>query len=177
MCPGRAGRHRAPVIDWYPWVVVAHVVAAFTFTLAHGVSAFVAFRLRQERRPDHVATLIGLSSASLSVMYPALGILLIAGVIAGFMGGWWGSAWIWISIVVLLAVATAMFLVGTRYYIAVRHAVGVSAPQDGRDAPPPPIASPQELDALLTSTRPQVLALIGGIGLALLIWLMEVKPF
>ena len=165
------------MVDWYPWVVVAHVVAAFTFALAHGVSAFVAFRLRQERRPDHVATLIGLSSASLSVMYPALGVLLIAGVAAGFMGDWWGSAWIWISIGVLLAVATAMFLLGTRYYIAVRHAVGLTAPQDGRNAQPPPIAPAEELDALLTSSRPQLLALIGGMGLALLIWLMEVKPF
>ena len=177
MRPGRVGRHRLPVIDWYPWIVVAHVVAAFTFALAHGVSAFVAFRLRQERRPDHVATLIGLSSASLTVMYPALLVLLVAGVVAGFMGDWWGTAWIWISIAVLVGVGTAMFLLGTRYYIAVRHAVGIAAPQDGRDATPPAIASPEELDALLTSSRPQALALIGGIGLALLIWLMEIKPF
>jgi hypothetical protein len=164
------------VIDWYPWVVVAHVVAAFAFVLAHGVSAFVAFRLRGERRPDHVATLIGLSSMGISAMYPALLLLLVAGIAAGFMGDWWGHAWIWTSIGVLLAIAVAMYLLGTRYYISVRHAVGVAAPQDGRDAPPPTPASAAELETLLTSRRPEQLALIGGIGLAVLIWLMESKP-
>jgi hypothetical protein len=158
-------------------MVVAHVIGAFAFVGAHGVSAFVAFRLRSERRPDHVVTLVGLSSSSLSVMYPALLILLVAGVVAGFMGDWWGSAWIWISIGLLLAIATAMYLIGTRHYIAVRHAVGVTVPQDGNDAPAPTVATPGELDALLTSRRPELLALIGGAGLAAIIWLMEVKPF
>jgi hypothetical protein len=165
------------MIDWYPWIVVTHVVAAFAFVLAHGVSAFVAFRLRRERRAEHVATLIGLSSSSLSVMYPALLVLLVAGVAAGFVGDWWGRAWIWLSIGLLLAIATAMYLVGTRYYIAVRHAVGVSAPQDPKGGDALAIAAPEELDALLTSSRPVLLALIGGGGLATLIWLMEVKPW
>ena len=31
--------------DWYPWVVTAHVIGAFGFVMAHGVSAIVAFRL------------------------------------------------------------------------------------------------------------------------------------
>lgn len=157
-------------MDWYPWVVVAHVVAAFAFILAHGVSAFVAFRLRSERRPDHVATLVGLSSTSLVVMYPALLVLLVAGVAAGFMGDWWGRWWIWLSIGLLLAIATAMYAVGTRYYISVRQAVG-ARDSDG------PLATPEELDALLTSRRPEWLAIIGGGGLVGIVWLMEVKPF
>jgi len=33
-------------MEWYPWVVLAHVIGAFGFVFAHGVSAFVAFRLR-----------------------------------------------------------------------------------------------------------------------------------
>jgi hypothetical protein len=164
-------------IEWYPWIVVTHVVAAFAFILAHGVSAFVAFRLRRERRPDHVATLIGLSSMSLSVMYPALLVLLVAGVIGGFAGAWWGRVWIWLSIGLLLAIATAMYLVGTRYYIAVRHAVGIAAPQDGARAGTFAEATPAELDALLTSRRPELLAVIGGVGLTAIIWLMEVKPW
>lgn len=162
-------------IEWYPWIVVTHVVAAFAFILAHGVSAFVAFRLRRERRPDHVATLIGLSSMSLSVMYPALLVLLVAGIIGGFAGDWWGQAWLWLSVGLLLAIATAMYLVGTRYYIEVRHAVGIAAPQDGGRAFVE--ASPAELDALLTSRRPELLAAIGGVGLTAIIWLMEVKPW
>lgn len=176
MCPGRAEPHGYAVMDWYPWVVVAHVVGAFLFVFAHGVSAFVAFRLRGERRPDHVATLIGLSSASINVMYLGLLLLLAAGIVAGFMGDWWGSAWIWASIGVLVAVIAAMYLVATRYYIAVRHAVGISAPQDGKASPPPTPLSAEDLDALLTSRRPELLSLIGGLGLTAIVWLMLVKP-
>lgn len=165
------------MIEWYPWLVIAHVLGAFAFVGAHGVSAFVAFRLRRERRPDHIATLIGLSSTSLSVMYPAMLLLLVAGIVAGFAGGWWGRAWIWLSIGLLLAIGTAMYLVGTRYYISVRHAVGISVPQDGKNARLPAPATPADLDALLTSRRPELLALIGGAGLAAIVWLMEVKPW
>jgi hypothetical protein len=62
--------------------------------------------------------------------YVSLLVILVSGVAAGFMGDWWGRPWIWISIGLLLAIATAMYLVGTKYYIQVRHAVGQSAPQD-----------------------------------------------
>lgn len=163
-------------MDWYPWIVVAHVIGAFLFVFAHGVSAFVAFRLRAERRTDHIATLIGLSSASINVMYVGLLVLLLAGVAAGFVGDWWGSAWIWASIGILVAVMTAMYLVATRYYIAVRHAVGISAPQDGKDAVAPTPMTADDLDVLLTSRRPEMLAAIGGIGLVAIVWLMLVKP-
>lgn len=163
-------------MNWYPWVVAVHALASFGFILAHGVSAFVAFRLRSERRPDHVATLLGLSSSAMMPMYSSLLLLLVAGIAAGFMGSWWGHAWVWIAIGVLLATATAMYLVGTRYYIEVRHAVGILAPQDGKDAPAPAVLDAAELDALLTSSRPAWLAAIGGIGLAVLVWLMVAKP-
>ena len=176
MSPGRTASDRCAMMDWYPWVVVAHIVGAFLFVFAHGVSAFVAFRLRAERRADHIATLIGLSSASINVMYLGLLMLLAAGIAAGFLGDWWGSAWIWASIGVLVAVMTAMYLVATRYYVSVRHAVGISAPQDGKDAPPPTPMTPDDLDVLLTSRRPEMLALIGGVGLAAIVWLMVVKP-
>lgn len=165
------------MIDWYPWVVLAHVIGAFGFVLAHGVSVFVAFRMRADRRPEQVAAMMGLSSASFGLMYPSLLLLLIAGIAGGFMGNWWGEAWLWVSLVLFLAIATLMFVFGTRYYIQVRHAVGLAVPQDGKDAAPPAPMSPDDLAALLDSPRPQLLALIGGVGLVLLIWLMELKPW
>jgi hypothetical protein len=33
----------------YQWIVLLHLIAAFTFALAHGVSAGVALKLRGER--------------------------------------------------------------------------------------------------------------------------------
>jgi hypothetical protein len=163
-------------MDWYPWVKLAHVVGAFGFVFAHGVSAFAAFRMRAERRPENVRSMMELSSMSFGIMYGSLLLLLVAGVIAGFIGDWWGSLWIWASIVLLLGIATAMYLVGTRYYIEVRHAVGQPVPQDAKDAPPPAAVSDEALASLLDSPRPHILATIGGIGLLLIVWLMVVKP-
>lgn len=165
------------MIDWYPWIVLAHVIGAFGFVLAHGVSAFVAFRIRADRRPEQVASMMDLSSASFAVLYPSLLLLLVAGIAAGFIRGWWGHLWIWVAIGLFMAIATAMYLFGTRYYIAVRHAVGKPAPQDPKDAPPPVPVSAEQLAELLDSRRPYLLAGIGGGGLTLIIWLMVVKPW
>lgn len=40
-----------------------------------------------------------------------------------------------------------------------------------------PPATPDDLDGLATSHRPEILAAVGGIGLLAIIWLMVVKPF
>jgi len=37
--------------------------------------------------------------------------------------------------------------------------------------------TPEQLDQLATSTRPFVLAAVGGIGLVVIVWLMMFKPF
>ena len=162
-------------MDWYPWIVLAHVIGAFGFVFAHGVSAFVAFRLRAARTSEQAAALIGLSGSSITLAYASLLVLLVAGIAAGFMGDWWGAAWIWVSIGLLLAIATAMYLVGTKYYIEVRHAVGLPAPQDPRGAGFEPVG-PDALARLLDSRRPELLAAIGGGGLGALIALMVLKP-
>ena len=40
---------------------------------------------------------------------------------------------------------------------------------------PPP--GPEDLERLATSNRPVVLAVVGGISLVVIIWLMLAKPF
>lgn len=162
-------------MEWYPWVVLGHVIGAFGFVFAHGVSAFVAFRLRAARTPEQVSTLMELSGSSLMLAYVSLLVVLVSGVVAGFMGDWWGRPWIWLSIVLLLAIATAMYLVGTKYYVQVRHAVGQPAPQDPKGTTFEPI-EPDALAGLLDSRRPELLAVIGGGGLTTLIALMVLKP-
>lgn len=164
-------------MDWYPWIVLLHVLGAFGFVLAHGASAFAAIQIRNEREPTRVAALLDMSSVSLGLMYLSLLILLIGGITAGFMGDWWGSLWIWLAVGVLVVVIGAMYPMGSLHYAKVRRAVGLKAYSDPKDAPPPEPLSGLELDALLSSNRPFLLAAIGGIGLAAIIWLMVVKPF
>jgi hypothetical protein len=164
-------------VDWYPWIVLLHVVGGFGFVMAHGASAFAAIRIRSERDPARVAALLDLSATSLGVMYLSLLLLLIGGIAAGFIGDWWGSLWIWISIGVLIAVIGAMYPMGSLHYAKVRRAVGIKPYTDPKDAPDPIPLSGAELEAVLSSNRPFLLAAIGGIGLLVLIWLMVVKPF
>lgn len=163
------------MIDWYPWVVVTHVVGAFGFVMAHGVSAFAAFRLRRSTDAHEARLLLSLSSTSMSVAYASLLLLLAAGVLAGFMGGWWNHAWIWASIGLLLAIAVGMYAVGTTYYIRLRQALAADGP--GAMAVGELTATDSgTLTEMLASRRPYVLALIGGVGLIALAALMELKP-
>jgi hypothetical protein len=164
-------------LDWYPWIVLLHVVGAFGFVFAHGASAFAAFRIRGERDPARVAALLDLSATSLGLMYVSLLLLLIGGIAAGFMGDFWGSLWLWIAIGVLVLVIGAMYPMGSLHYANVRRAVGQKAYGDAKDAPPPEPLSGPELEALLSSNRPFALAAVGGIGLLVIIWLMVMKPF
>jgi hypothetical protein len=164
-------------MDWYPWIKLLHVIGAFGFVLAHGASAFAAVRIRDEREPGRVAALLDLSGMSLGLMYISLMVLFAAGVAAGFVGAFWGRAWIWAAIAVLVIVVVAMYPLGSQHYAKVRRAVGQKAYNDPKDAPPPGPLAPDELAALLASPRPFVLAGLGGIGLIVILWLMVVKPF
>lgn len=160
----------------YGFMVFLHVLGAFVFVLAHGASILVAFRLRTEREAARVAALLELSSLGISVMYVGLAALLLAGVTAGFMGDHWGRGWIWAAIGILVAVAVAMYAVGTTFYVRMRLAAGAAVPAPlARRYDPPPTAA--DLEGMLASNRPFILAAIGGVGLIAIVWLMVAKPF
>jgi hypothetical protein len=160
----------------YGWVVLLHVLGAFAFVMAHGVSIVAAFRLRGERDPARQAQLLELSGDSVGLMYIGLAVLLLAGIVAGFMGDHWGRLWIWAAIATLLVVAALMYALATQYYGRMRAAAGVRGSEQlaGRLTPPP---GPDDLAALGASSRPFVLAAIGGVGLVVIVWLMVLKPF
>ncbi len=161
---------------YYGWIVFVHVAAAFAFATAHGVSVFASFRIRAERDPSRIAALLDLSSTSLATMYGSLLTLFVAGILAGIVGDWFGRLWIWLALVMLIAVVVAMYAVATRYYATIRAAVGMPAYNAPKDQPPAP-ASPDELARLLDTRRPDAIAAIGFGGLAIILWLMVLKPF
>jgi uncharacterized membrane protein len=154
----------------YPWVVFLHVAGVFGFLLAHGASVAVMFRLRTERKRDRILTLLELSSTSMTAFYASIVVLLTAGILAGFIGNWWRMLWIWVSLVLFIAIAAAMYPLATSYFRRIRRAVG-SRPSGA------PMASDEEMDELLTSTRPLIIASVGFGGLLVILWLMLFKPF
>lgn len=160
-------------MNWYPWIVLAHVLGAFGFVFAHGVSTFAAFRARSNPTRENVTACLELSGLSLGLMYPSLIILLLAGIAAGFIGAWWAHLWIWISLGILVVIIAVMYAYGTNYYVGIRKALGIG----GHPVPEGTGPTPEELAAMLSSPRPQVLAAVGGIGLLAIITLMVLKPF
>jgi hypothetical protein len=164
-------------MDWYPWIRFLHVLGAFLFIAGHGVSIFMTLSLRRERDPARVVALLDLSSLSLGLMYTGLMTLFVFGILAGFMGSWWGQLWIWVALGLLIVIVVAMYPLGSNFYASVRRAYGVRAYAD-RNAPEPPVAaSAEEQAALLASPQPMILLLVGSIGFVLILWLMMVKPF
>lgn len=160
--------------DLYPWLVFTHLVGAFGFALAHGVSAAVGLRLTREREVQRVRALLELSQIATGGMYVALMLLLIGGVSAAFVAGLWGRGWIWAATAILVFVIFFMYARASRFYAEVRGSVGLVNYQR-RDAP---IAvDADEMARLLSSPRGYELATVGGIGLVAIIWLMYFKPF
>ena len=154
----------------YRWWVFVHIVGVFGFLATHGVSMVVTFRLRRERDPGRVVELITFSSSSIGPFWTFLGLLLLGGVVAGFLGDWWGYIWIWGAIVVLVVVTIAMYLLARPYYrrvglVARAMAAGSSA------------VTPEQFDRLLRSPRPLAVAGVGLGGILVILWFMMFKPF
>jgi hypothetical protein len=164
-------------MELYPWVVFVHVAAAFLFVMGHGASMWVSDQIRHERDATRIAVLLEMSSRSLGLVYGSLLTLIVAGILAGIMGGYFSQGWIWASIAVLVMITVLMYALASRYYGRVREAVGQRSYETPKDAPDPTPVSAEDLAALVDSRRPDVIGLIGVIGLLVLLWLMMFKPF
>jgi plastocyanin len=151
------------------WLVFVHVAGVFGFMMAHGVSAYVTLRLPRERDPTRVSQLLELSASSVGLMWNAIGVLVLAGIAAGFTGDFWGQGWIWAAIAVLVAVMAAMYFMGTTW--AKRLRTISAAMSEGTEA-----VSPQQWEQLLRSQRPHALAAVGFVGILVLLWLMIFQP-
>jgi plastocyanin len=102
-------------------------------------------------------------------MYGGLGVLLVGGIVAGFLGHWWGQAWIWASIGILVLVAVAMWALATPYYRRVGTVARAMA--GGSEA-----VTEEQLAQILRSPRLWPVAWIGFGGLLAILYLMLFKP-
>jgi len=166
-----------------PWVVFAHIASVFGFLLAHGVSAGVLFKLHSERQVEHVRALLDLSKRSVVWTYTFLILVGVTGGAAAYLGDRWHEGWIWASAAVLILVALAMNWIGDPYYDRLRVAVGLEEPKGKQDTVAPQVnllpetpADEESLRRLLRSPRPWLLALVGIVGLATILWLMVFQP-
>ncbi len=163
----------------HPWLVFLHVLGVFGFLLSHGASASVAFALRRERNLERVRALLELSLNSYKVMYLSLYGLLLTGIVTGFTypGGAWGRGWIWVALILLIAIVVAMMALGAPISDGARKATGMPYRMKGKPQPAVEPASAAEIDAQLSKGNPMLLTAIGYGGIAVIAWLMMFKPF
>jgi plastocyanin len=153
----------------YRWWVFVHVVGVFGFLIAHGVSMYVTFELRTTRDPRRIVSLLELSASSIRAFYWALGVLLLGGVVSAFLGHWWGYAWIWAAIAILVLVSFAMYRIARPYYRRV--GLVARAMAGGSTA-----VGEEQLDLILGGGRPWAIAGIGFVGLLSILYLMMFQP-
>jgi hypothetical protein len=154
----------------YNWWKLLHVLGVLGFVMFHGVSIWVALRLRRERDRVRIADLLQFSGSSVQGMYVSLGLLILFGVIAGFAGKWWGDWWIWVALLILVGMVGEMSAVARPYYQRVKEAVEVRPSGVPR-------RSDEELDEILRSRLALFNSALGIVALVVLVWLMVFKPF
>lgn len=163
-------------MDLYPWVVVAHVFFVIVALGAHGGSAFAMFQARRETDRARIAAVLDLSTASLGFAGIALVLALLLGIVAAIMGDHFGRLWPWVSIGVVVLVFGAMTPIGATPMSNLRRALGLPARGDkpGQASAP---GSNADVEAAQARLRPDLLAIVGVAAIAVLVWLMESKPF
>jgi len=160
----------------YQYLLLAHLLGFALFLIGHGVSMFFSAALRRERNADRLRAILDLSLSSLIANYLGLLLLIVSGIWLGFAGGFWGQGWIWTAIVILVLEMALMIYMGVTYFGRVRTAVGLQPYRRTDQVPLGPIASPQELERLLSGPQPRIITGVGVLGLLALVALMVLKP-
>jgi hypothetical protein len=153
----------------YTWLVVLHLLGLVVFLLAHGVSMFVAFRIRREDDRNVISAMLQLSAQGSRMLYLGLLLLGIGGLGAAGVGGLLLAPWVIASYIVLAVTLAAMYAIGSGFYYPLREGLEGSEKVERLDD--------QSLRTRLrASRRPEALAAVGVGSLVILVWLMTVKP-
>jgi multisubunit Na+/H+ antiporter MnhG subunit len=176
---GRGKMRAMPDLSWsHAFVKYLHVIGVFAFLIGHGVSAMALWRIRSEREPAALRTLLDFSARSFGVMTIGLAVWFFSGLYLGFSGNYWttGRYWLWASLLVAVVVIGLMTPMGAMYLNRVRTALGVD-PKRRNEPSDIATVDPGLVDVAISSGRPMMLILIGFGGVAVLAYLMMFKPF
>lgn len=151
--------------------LLAHILSVVAFLACHGASMFALFRIRSLGTDrTKIADTIAFSGSTSKPMY----ISLIAVVVAGFGTAIFGTfglndTWTWAALVVLIITTGLMTAIAKPYFKK------VSAACELRPSGVPRV-SDEELRELVRSRASALIMVIGIGGLAVIIWLMVLKP-
>ena len=141
----------------YQWIVFIHIASVLGLLLVHPVT--VAFHLKQERDDTRIRELLEVTEAASTLRWIFFGLVILSGVVLGFLGSWWANAWIWAALVIFVLIGLVMNLYGGRM---------IDRIADTRDD--------AEMERLLARFRPWILGVTGAGGLLVILYLMLFKP-
>ncbi len=159
------------------WLIFLHILSAITFFLAHGTSAAMMFKVRNETDLVRIRAMLDLSDSTLEIMFIGFLGLVLTGLILPFFLHIWNMIWVWLSIVLMIFVFIWMVRMSEGTYKVLRKLIGAPYRQGSKELPAEP---PAELDVIfshLKNIRTTPIVLIGyGIPMFVL-WLMIFQPF
>ncbi|HEX8991368.1 MAG TPA: hypothetical protein VF784_06785 [Anaerolineales bacterium] len=159
------------------WLLFIHVLSAISFFLFHGVSVFMALRVRLETDLARIRALLDLSQMSLLPMALSFLLLGLTGIIMPFLVHLWDRVYIWLSIGLILGVFIYMGVFNENHYKQLRRLVGLPYMKGSKTYPAEAPRSPEEVRAFIKSINLAPLT-VAGFGVpAIVLWLMVFKPF
>jgi hypothetical protein len=159
------------------WLIFLHVLAVLTFFLAHGASAAMAFKIRNERDFARIRAMLDLSWSTGILVVVSFLVMGLTGIILPFLIHIWNKGYIWTSIVLMLFVFIYMAVFNETHYKELRRLVGLPYMKGNKQLPAEPPSSQEEVAALLNKTNVTGLVVVGYIIPAIVLWLMIFKPF
>ena len=84
----------------YDWIRFLHIASILGLMLIHPVT--VAFHLKEERDDKRIRMLLEVTEAAGGMRGIFFGLVLVTGITLGIMAGFFGTFWIWASIVIYL---------------------------------------------------------------------------
>jgi hypothetical protein len=156
----------------YDIILFLHVLSALIYLLFHGAVASVTFALKREQLPERNNAFDGVMVLAYNVTPYALAVLVLSGILLGFLGRWWADGWIWVGLGLLLGLGVLMNRLG-------RASLFEGFRKADQPATPNPPASQTGRRASLRGffLSPMYFAVTGIGTLALILGLMMFKPF
>lgn len=161
----------------YRYLVALHVISALGFIMAHGVSAMMIFKVRQERKYENLCNYLDISKSALGIAMMALHGVELTGITLTVWAGWWRMGWIWASLALFVAIGVVMGKFGAGYMNRVRRAMGMVSAKDLKKGIRPEPAPYEKLMEVVATGQPKLVAAVGLSGMAAIVLLMVVKPF
>jgi len=154
---------------YYQWILLLHIVSVLALLGTHGTSMVVLYRIRAERDRKKIFDLISLSGETTIPMYVSIGAIVVTGILLGVKLRVFSHWWVWLAIVLLVAIVGLMTAIAKPYFKRVKAACEV------RPSGVPRV-SDEELGDILRSPSAHVITAIGVIGLVAILYLMVFQP-